>query len=95
MGSGYIKVFLGLGIIVLIASSFDASSKEGMTTEGQVGANTANIATIENQLKAVNPEQLKIINERLTRVEESINDILTSQEEGANNMIDNSNQIDT
>ena len=94
MGGGYIKVFLALGAIVLIASSFNAQSKEGMTTEGQVGANEANIATLQRQMKEVNPEQLKVINERLTRVEESINDILDSQTNAANTVIDNSEELD-
>jgi hypothetical protein len=45
-------------------------------------------------MKEVNPEQLKVINERLTRVEESINDILTSQENEVNAFGDNSEERD-
>lgn len=95
MGGGYIKVFLGLGAILLIASSFNASAKEGMSLEGQVGANEANIQTLLQQMKDVNAQQIKSINQRLTDLEETINDMLTSQENEANAFNDNSAEIDT
>ena len=94
MGGGYIKVFLGLGVIVLIASSFNVSTHEGMDIQGQVGENKAHIQTLLAEMKRVNAQQIKSINQRLTDVEESINDILESQAGDMNAVIDNSEERD-
>lgn len=94
MGGGYIKVFLGLGVIALIASSFNVFTHEGMDIQGQVGENKAHIQTLLAEMKAVNAQQIKSINQRLTDVEESINDILTSETDQMNAFNDTVNDDD-
>ena len=97
MGSGYIKVLLGLGIIVLIASSFNMPSKEGMSEEAKIAVLENQYGTLENQhrtlderVKEMNPEKMTSLQEQINTLREMVDELIEQMASGGSTFIDDS-----